>query len=205
MAKKKKKGKVNKKTTAARKKTAAKKKTGREKTFQFRTGSGMKGGKKGAEIVAKTLQQITNRHRGELHPKDVVSEAKRKQSPLHHHFDWDDTSAAKKYRLTQARELIRSIEVRIVDHTPNGPTKVLIQRQFPNLQEDGRRGSSPYRDLGTVLGDSTLTEMYIQRALEDAESWKARYEHIKQLKGIVTEIDRAAKAMERRQSRKKKA
>ncbi len=213
MAKKRKKGKVNKKTATARKKTVAKKKstkkkavkkTGREETFQFRQGSGMKGGKKGAEIVAKTLQQITSRHRGELHPKDVVAEAKRRLSPLHHYFDWDDTSAAKKYRLTQARELIRSVEIRIVDHTPDGPTNVLIQRQFPNLQEDGRRGSSPYRDLNTVMGDSTMTEMYIQRALEDAETWKARYEHIKQLKGIVSEIDRAAKSLERRQKRKKK-
>jgi hypothetical protein len=196
-----------KKKTAKKKTTKKKtvKKTGKEKKCRFRQGSGMKGGQKAAKIVAETLQQITSRHRGELRPADVVKEAKRRQSPLHPYFEWDNTKAAQQYRLEQARDLIRSVEVVIVDHTPDGPKEVTVHRKFPNLQEGGRRGTSPYRDMNAVMENEDMTEMLVQRALEDLEIFKARYQHLKQLKGVITEIDRAAKAAERRRRRKKKA
>lgn len=63
-----------------------------------------------ARIVAAIRQLERD---GRLAPADVVAEASDPASPLHDYFEWDDSEAARKYRLSQARTLIRSIKVEI--------------------------------------------------------------------------------------------
>lgn len=52
---------------------------------------------------------------GELTASGILEEAKKKTSPLHNLFEWDDSAAAHEYRLIQARKIIRSANVRIED------------------------------------------------------------------------------------------
>ena len=54
--------------------------------------------------------------RGELTAPRVVEEARDAASPLHRHFDWNDTTAAHAHRLNQARALIRSVRVEVTVH-----------------------------------------------------------------------------------------
>ena len=60
------------------------------------------------QIVAaiKSLER-----RGRLTPDQVVEAARNPRSPLHGRFEWDDSAAAAKWRIEQARELIRTIKV----------------------------------------------------------------------------------------------
>lgn len=48
---------------------------------------------------------------GILRLEDVVAAAADESSPLHSHFEWDNTKAAHRYRLSQARALIRSVQI----------------------------------------------------------------------------------------------
>lgn len=50
---------------------------------------------------------------GSLKPSVVVREAKKKTSPLHGYFTWDDTEAAREHRLWQARQVIKRVRVTI--------------------------------------------------------------------------------------------
>ncbi len=50
---------------------------------------------------------------GRLTPKKVLEAAADPDHVLHGEFDWDDTTAARKWRLEQARKLIRSVEINI--------------------------------------------------------------------------------------------
>jgi hypothetical protein len=50
------------------------------------------------------------REKGRLIPADLVEDARDPDSPLHAYFTWDDTEAAEKYRLHQARTIIRSVK-----------------------------------------------------------------------------------------------
>ena len=75
---------------------------------------------------------------GRLSPSQVVNEARNIHSPLHEVFVWDDTVAAEKYRIVQARQLIRSFK--IVVHVGN--TITLMAPKFvhnPRLEE-GQEG-----------------------------------------------------------------
>ena len=54
---------------------------------------------------------------GQLTPQALVAAAKPKSSPLHALFDWSDKRAAAKYRLVQARRIIRRHEFTIISDT----------------------------------------------------------------------------------------
>jgi hypothetical protein len=62
--------------------------------------------------VAERLLEL-ERDNGRLAPADVVEAARDPESPLHSHFNWDDSDAAEKYRLMQARTLIRTVKLEI--------------------------------------------------------------------------------------------
>lgn len=64
------------------------------------------------EKVAERLKEL-ERDNGRLAPADVVDAARDPASPLHSHFTWDDSEAAEKYRLMQARTLIRTVKLEI--------------------------------------------------------------------------------------------
>lgn len=72
------------------------------------------------DAIARRLERITEKGEGRLTPTAVVKDAKSKNSPLHQFIDWDDKSASHKYRLSQARKLIRSVTLEV--HTT---TKIL--------------------------------------------------------------------------------
>jgi hypothetical protein len=46
--------------------------------------------------------------------KDILDDARHPGSPIHDHFEWNDTVAAEKWRLQQAAALIISVRVRFV-------------------------------------------------------------------------------------------
>lgn len=62
--------------------------------------------------VAEALRAL-EKDAGRLIPADVVDAARRPDSPLHSHFEWDDSAAAEKFRLDQARALIRTVKIEV--------------------------------------------------------------------------------------------
>lgn len=62
--------------------------------------------------MVERINALDAKH-GTLTPELVVKDATSPKSPLHDYFEWDDDIAAHKFRLEQARTLIRSVEVRI--------------------------------------------------------------------------------------------
>jgi hypothetical protein len=73
-------------------------------------------GKSDAEKYGQYIRVLMKENGGKLTPHDIVNDAKRKDSILHDYFDWNDSDAAKKWRVQQARELIQNcVEVVVVD------------------------------------------------------------------------------------------
>lgn len=57
--------------------------------------------------VEQELASIQGQHGGVLKAEDVVAFARDPLSALHACFDWEDSEAAEKWRLSQARAVIR--------------------------------------------------------------------------------------------------
>ena len=83
-----------------------------------------------ANIVGKELERIRSLT-GKLKPVTVVEKAKPKRSPIHKAFEWDDGVAGEKYRVHQARNLIRAVRV-VVD---DGPEETVTRPQFVHIPE----------------------------------------------------------------------
>src|SRR5690348_15271357 len=63
------------------------------------------------KAVHSTLRRLADS--ASLTPDNVINEAEKKSSPLHPFFEWDDTKAANKFRLQQARSLISDFEITV--------------------------------------------------------------------------------------------
>lgn len=63
-----------------------------------------------AEVAAEELAAIHERE-GALTPPVVVEAARPKDATLHPVFEWDNKKAAEAYRINQARNLIRAVEI----------------------------------------------------------------------------------------------
>ena len=74
------------------------------KKYYARNGAPFKN--KCAQKYGERLEHIAKQNKGKIKPSAVVSDAKDKSSVLHNYFTWDNTEAAEKYRIQQARELI---------------------------------------------------------------------------------------------------
>lgn len=74
-----------------------------------------------------------------LKPKDVVEAARPEESPIHSHFEWDDTRAAEAHRLNQAGKLIARVEMEItLRGAPVQNVKVKTYHYLPADRKVGR-------------------------------------------------------------------
>ncbi len=100
------------------------------KKYYARAGAPFKKGC--AQKYGEELEQIAKDNKGKIQPINVVENAEDKNSILHNYFVWDDTEAAKKYRIQQARELINHVvEVVVIEGKPQ------TQRSFFNVVNGG--------------------------------------------------------------------
>ena len=99
------------------------------------------------ERTAAELEHIRTTHNGMLKPEDVVAFATDPNTALHSHFEWDDTEAAREYRLVQARTVIRLI-VTVIGEDP------VPMRTYVSLPSDRVVGGG-YRALQDVVNDES--------------------------------------------------
>lgn len=101
------------------------------------------------EIERKLLTTLAKKNGGMLQVDDVLIEAQDETSPLHKHFEWDDSVAAEAHRRYQARVLIQRCKITLIE---TEPTKI---RAFVSLQSDRETGGG-YRLTTTVMSDEML-------------------------------------------------
>jgi len=134
--------------------------------------------------IEKELGRVKRRSGGMLTAEAIVEYAKDKSTALHSQFDWDDTEAARKWRLEQAARIIR-LQVTVIgqDQKP--------VRAFVSLTTDRRTGIG-YREIHDVLKDPDLAAQMLEDALEDLNATRRKYGTLKQLAGVWTAVDAAA-------------
>lgn len=63
--------------------------------------------------MEQCLEILARRNGWRLTPKIIIDDARSPDSPLHSEFTWDNEIAGEKHRLTEARELIRSVKLKV--------------------------------------------------------------------------------------------
>jgi len=135
------------------------------------------------QSVGDELTRIKDTKSGRFKPEDVVRKAKAKRSVLHQYFDWDDSTASAKYRIEQAKYLIRCVQVVVVTETMDEPRAF---RAFVSIERDN---SHSYMDTQTVLSDSELRAQMLESALKELASFKQKYKDLTELESLFDAMD----------------
>ncbi len=134
-----------------------------------------------AQIAGDFLDQLKVRHNGHLSPRAVVEAARDEASPIHAHFEWDDTVAAEHYRQQQAGYMLRCLVVRTpeVEHKP--------VRAFVSVSLSDERS---YVGTQEAMADPDMRGQVLAQALREMVSFRRRYRELEELAEIFTAIDR---------------
>jgi len=137
------------------------------------------------KVVAE-LRAIAARNGGIVQPEAVVAAAKKLTSAMHGWFTWDDGEAAEKWRLHQARNLLRVTVEYLADDKAEEPVRV-----FVSLRSDNGGG---YRRTADVMTDDELRDNLLSEARDDMESFKAKYRRLHELAAVFEAMEAATKA-----------
>ena len=117
----------------------------------------------------------------------VVEDAVRKRSPLHKHFEWDDSIASERYRLAQARNLINHLEVIVITERGKESTRAFhnVTVQFDDETEGGI-----YAPISVVRQDQAMRSQVIRKAMAELRAWERRYKQYEDIFGpVIDAID----------------
>lgn len=118
------------------------------------------------EVIEELDKIAKNDRDGLIQPEQVVEVASDESSPLHTHFEWDDSEAAQEYRLHQARNLINRVRVIKVDEGPRY-VNVTIKR----VDGGFRRG---YIQTERAVADPDLYEQVVMDASKGLRAYQIR-------------------------------
>lgn len=142
-----------------------------------------------AQIVYAELERIKGDNGG-LSPKAVVESARKKSSPLHRLFEWDDTKAAEQYRHAIARVVMSAISVVY----EGGESS----RAYYNIERNAKR---VYVGVAEVLSDADLHRQVLAEAEAYYKSGQKRYSDILELGELHNAIERTFAKIKARPAR----
>ena len=139
-----------------------------EKSSSFRVSSGSLGSVRG----------------GCFQPQDLVDAARKPKAPLHPLFEWDNRKAAEEHRLSQARNVLRSIRVVMED---DGDGKEWPARAYLNVRQSEDVGG--YMVVDDVMSDPVLKAQALSDCRRLLKGIRRRYAHLKELASLWGDID----------------
>jgi hypothetical protein len=129
------------------------------------------------------IQGILDSH-GRLDADLVVQVATPEDSPLHERFVWDDAVAGHKFRLNQARQLIRS--VRVVFKESDGIHPPQHFRVYSSLPLNGNERT--YVRTEDALNDPFQRQILLRQMRREMASLHQKYAHMQEWASLLDEF-----------------
>lgn len=125
----------------------------------------------------KVYEEIGDR---KVTPEEVLEQARNdKSSELHKCFEWNDSVAAEKYRLVQARQVIQFLVIK-----PEKKEEPQV-RVFQITTE-----ANNYQPIRLFLEQPDEYKALLQRAKNELSALKTRYKTLSELENVFAEIDK---------------
>ena len=131
-----------------------------------------------AQTAGEELQRIY-REKGALNPVDIVDESRDSAAPLHPCLEWDDETAAEKYRQTQAMQIVRSI-ITIQESDKKEAQEV---RAFVHVQES-------YHPISVVVSSKKQMDELLASALLELKAFQRKYSVLVELSLVFEAIEK---------------
>lgn len=142
----------------------------------------------GALVVGKELSKLERKY-GAITPELVVKEAEPEDSVLHKYFQWDDTKAAEAWRLSQARQIIRSVIVISAKTEASEPQFVRAFVNVNSVEGEDRFSGRVYRSTVRALKEDAYRSQVLEKAYQELVAWQTRYKHLEEFTAIINAIE----------------
>ena len=112
-------------------------------------------------------------------PKQILDYARNPETELHKCFEWDDSIAAEKYRIEQARMVVRHLVIVNDKESDKEPQKIRVMQ----------RAEDAYKPVQMIVRNKTEYESLLERARAELRAIKNRYSQLVELEAILSLID----------------
>ena len=154
----------------------------KEKEMKYQWKRTLKGAPK-AQVAGEYLQAIKDSRGGVLTQEIIVSEARKRKSPLHDCFEWNDAAAAVEHRKAQAREILRFLVVVETEDVEDCHV-----RAFISPSDVGRKSDEGYFSVSEVADDKALGDAYKQKLLTELLAIQEKIRCYKEFSAVVNAI-----------------
>lgn len=113
-------------------------------------------------------------------PEEIVEKARDESTELHKCFEWDDTKAAEKYRVYQARQIVCHLIVKDVN---NEPQKQEVRFFYKTDSQEG------YKPTSYIIRNKDEYHKLLDRALTELKAFQRKYSTLKELDGLFDAIN----------------
>lgn len=130
-----------------------------------------------AQTVAEEILSIGE----EASAKDILDKARDESTELHKCFEWDDSAAAEKYRLVQARNITANLVIR--------RTEEEIKENKPEIRVFHKPESfSGYKPIQVIVKHEDEYANLLKRAYAELHAFKIKYQNLQELDYIISLI-----------------
>lgn len=130
----------------------------------------------------QALLDIAAANGGSLEDHLVVTAASEPDHVLHHDFEWNDSAAARKFRLHQAQQLILRYKIIIEKQEPSGEVTSYRVDMFSN-NEDG----AGYSLTTDILSDPKRADVLLTRLKDRAKNLKHDIDTYRKVAGVIAD------------------
>lgn len=131
--------------------------------------------------VDQEMEEVRRKCGGNLTAAAVVAFAKNPSTALHRRFEWDDTVAASRWRLEQARQLIIHVKV-TREATPDKNVTVRAYAALPSMR-------NAYQHIDHVMTTESKRDELLAQALADLRAFRRKYAALGALSKVIEQID----------------
>ena len=140
-----------------------------------------------AQRYGQRIYDLVEEKDGILTPEQVLIDAKNDKSPLHDFFEWNDTEAAERWRMNQARYLLRSIHV-VLKNDDGEEEQTRFTYNVRDVPDDDGEGQRVYCTIQRVLTDADIRAQVIDQAMRQLQSWRDKYRQYSEFAKVFNAI-----------------
>lgn len=134
-----------------------------------------------AQKVGELMEKLERSKNG-LSPSSLLEASRKDGTLLHEYFDWDDTSAAEKWRMSQAQGLILNVRVVIKETDSDHEIK---ERGFVPTPDR----KSAYVSLQTAFSNEEWKKSLLNQVKTDMETFIAKYRRLQEVQSVIAQME----------------
>lgn len=134
-----------------------------------------------AQKVGELMEKLERSKNG-LSPSSLLEASRKDGTLLHEYFDWDDTSAAEKWRMSQAQGLI--LNVRVVIKETDSDHEIKERGFVPTTDR-----KSAYVSLQTAFSNEEWKKSLLNQVKTDMETFIAKYRRLQEVQSVIAQME----------------